>query len=335
MDFAKDFNMMYTRNRHQFSLAIKKKIIALRTLDNWHGLVGCAYDYCVIAICVYLFTLSVWFYPIALIVIGSRQRALATILHESAHYCLARSPKLNHFLGTYLSGYLILQEFNIYTDSHIKKHHAFLGNQQHDPDLIYHHEQGLYTQQSKQNFFKRFILKPLLLLNSFSYLKYLITHRMNASKQYPKQFVAMCGLWVVIFAICGYYKVITQLILLWFIPLVTTAAVFGWFNELAEHYPMSSESRTDLYMSRNRFSHWLEHFLCNTHNEHYHLIHHLYATIPFWNLPKAHQILLEDAEYARINNQKGGIFVSNNHNPPLVKWLLQKFSTNTTQVTHE
>ena len=81
-------------------------------------------------------------------------------------------------------------------------------------------------------------------------------------------------------------------------------------------------------MSRNRFSHWIERFLCNTHNEHYHLIHHLYPTIPFWNLPKAHRILLEDPEYARLNSKKGGIFVSKNKNPSLVSWFINHLPEN-------
>src|SRR3990167_1486788 len=143
--------MMYTRKKHPFSPSIKERVAALRALDNWHAFVAVMYDYLVIAAGIYFFLLSPWLYPISLILIGSRQRALATILHESAHRCIAKSSRLNRFIGTYLSGYLILQELNVYSDSHIKQHHAFLGDKKRDPDLIYHHEQGLYKTQSKQS----------------------------------------------------------------------------------------------------------------------------------------------------------------------------------------
>ena len=56
----------------------------------------------------------------------------------------------------------------------------------------------------------------------------------------------------------------------------------------------------------------------------FHLIHHLYPTIPFWNLSKAHSILLEDETYRARNETAGGIFWSNNKNPSLMRLLLAR-----------
>ncbi|XWK91415.1 MAG: fatty acid desaturase [Phormidium sp.] len=78
-------------------------------------------------------------------------------------------------------------------------------------------------------------------------------------------------------------------------------------------------NQINLYMSRNRHSHWLENFLTGMHNESYHLVHHLNPTIPFWNLPKAHQIYLRDKNYALFDRQAGGIFISANHAPILIQ----------------
>ena len=42
---------------------------------------------------------------------------------------------------------------------------------------------------------------------------------------------------------------------------------------------------------------WLERWLIAPNNVNYHLDHHLYASIPFYNLPKLHNALLENEVY--------------------------------------
>lgn len=55
-----------------------------------------------------------------------------------------------------------------------------------------------------------------------------------------------------------------------------------------------------------------------------HLIHHLFPAIPFWNLKKAHHILMQDDGYRFINERFGGIFVSGNKNLSMWQQLWKK-----------
>lgn len=87
---------------------------------------------------------------------------------------------------------------------------------------------------------------------------------------------------------------------------------------MSEHYPLMNNS-INLYKTRNRHSHWLEKFLTGMHNESYHLVHHLNPAIPFWNVPKAHQIYLQDKNYDQFDRQAGGIFISANNTPSLIQ----------------
>lgn len=48
------------------------------------------------------------------------------------------------------------------------------------------------------------------------------------------------------------------------------------------------------------------------------------SAIPFWNLKKAHFILMQDDEYRSINMQFGGIFISSNKNPSMWQQLWRK-----------
>jgi fatty acid desaturase len=82
----------------------------------------------------------------------------------------------------------------------------------------------------------------------------------------------------------------------------------GWLCEISEHYPLFETGKNNLQMTRNRFAKWWEAWFFSMHNENYHLTHHLYASIPFWNLPKAHSVMMKDEEYALYNSCFGGIF---------------------------
>lgn len=314
--------MGYIRNKYVFHNSILNQINTLRVYDNWHGLIAVLYDYLIIYISVLFFHSNAWLYPVSLILIGSRQRALATLLHESAHCCLAKSRKLNYFIGTFLSGYLIFQEYYTYRDSHVKRHHAYLGDDNKDPDYIYHIHERLYNYSGCISFFGKFVLKPILLFNTISYLGYLIRTRMRPSRQYVQYFFTMYSYWTIIIGAAFYYNLELHLLLFWIIPLITTSVVIGWFNELSEHYPLVKKNKIDLYMTRNRFSHWLEDFIFNTHAESFHLVHHLFPTIPFWKLKKAHKILCEDIQYLKANENCGGIFISSNQRPSLMFKLL-------------
>lgn len=326
--------MDFTRERHQFNPEIRRKLKQLRTLDNWHGIIALLYDYSVIAVGVCFFFINPWLYPVSLLLIGSRQRALATIVHEAAHRCLARSRWLNQFIGSWLSGYLILQEFSAYCESHVKKHHGYLGEAENDPDYQYHLQQKLYDRKSRFTFLVEFIVKPMFLFKVLSYSYYLLRWRLKPQRKYIKGFVKLLVFWVVIISMSIYFQFFFYLMILWFLPLITSAAVIGWFNELSEHYPLVKVNKKDLYMSRNRYSHWVEHFILNTHNENYHLVHHLHPSIPFWHLKKAHHILLDDHEYSTWNDTMGGIFLSSNKVRPLLILLVLEQSFSSSENRH-
>jgi fatty acid desaturase len=127
------------------------------------------------------------------------------------------------------------------------------------------------------------------------------------------------GFSLICFAAIGITLVGWKFILIyWLVPYLTAFQVITWFIELAEHYPLVKNAQYDLYATRNRFSHPIEAFFTSMHGENFHLIHHLFPGVPFWKMKKAHEILLNDNEYARINASFGGIFLSGNY--VMSKW---------------
>jgi fatty acid desaturase len=71
---------------HRFSAEIREQIKELNKTDNWHSLVFFAQDVFWVGLCVLACHLvSWWLYPLALIMVGARQRALSTIFHDCVH----------------------------------------------------------------------------------------------------------------------------------------------------------------------------------------------------------------------------------------------------------
>jgi fatty acid desaturase len=312
---------------YKFPLEIRKQLKPLTRLDDWHSILALIEDYVIILASILITcNLANWFYPVALLLIGSRQRALATLLHESAHGTLAKTRLLNWMLGTFGSGYLIFQQMTAYKRSHSINHHRYLGHPEHDPDFKFYLSEGLYEPISPFSFLLQYIVQPLLLFRVPVYLLYLIRHRLFAKENDRQESLILLSYWLAIAGLAAWLGFWDKLILFWFIPYLTVFQVLGWFIEMSEHYPLLGNSTIDLYLSRNRFSSWYEAFFTSMHNENFHLVHHLLPNVPFWNQPKAHQILMADPNYRSQNTLTGGIFFSNHDRPSILSSILK--STN-------
>jgi fatty acid desaturase len=310
--------------RYKFSQNIKDELKLLTKLDNWHGLLAVLEDYTVIFASILATTcISMWFYPIALILIGSRQRALATLLHESAHNILAKNKTLNWLLGTFASGYLIFQQMAPYKASHCLEHHCHLANPDRDPDFKFYQNEGLYNPLTAREFYIRHIIQPLLFLRVPSYVSYLIQNRFLSNGGRWWESLAILGYWGLIISVTVWLGIGDKIIWFWLVPYFTTFQVIGWFIELSEHYPLLGNNNIDIYLSRNRFSCWYEACLTSIHCENFHLVHHLFPNVPFWNQSKAHQILLADPNYRSHDGDTSGIFFALQSQPSILTSILQ------------
>lgn len=318
-------NLKYKCKIYKFDTSIQKEIKQLSKLDNWHCIQALLEDYFFIFISIFIsYHISWYFYPLSVLIIGARQRALATLLHEASHSTLAKNKYLNFVIGSFFSGYLILQSFTGYKKSHVDYHHRYFGNPLLDPDYYFHISEGLYNPRNSSVFIKKYLIMPLLLAKVPNYLYALIKDRLSIKKTKQIETILMLTYLFTITVLSWVLNCEHLIILFWLIPYLTTFQIIGWFIELSEHYPLVGNNDIDIYMTRNRKSHWLEAFFLSIHNENYHLDHHLNPVTPFWNLPKVHQIRLKDTTYAKINNSAGGIFLSSNKSLSVIQTLVKK-----------
>jgi fatty acid desaturase len=76
---------------------------------------------------------------------------------------------------------------------------------------------------------------------------------------------------------------------------------------LGEHFPLPESERKAVLLTRNRHGRLVERFLLGRHHDNYHLVHHLHAGIPCWNMKRAHRELMADAGYAEWDSMWAGV----------------------------
>ncbi|HXT83499.1 MAG TPA: fatty acid desaturase, partial [Verrucomicrobiae bacterium] len=186
----------------------------------------------------------------------------------------------------------------------------------------YHIKLGLYNRSPL--LLQKKLLRQWLLLAKYikSYSCYIIQNRIYDALSLNENCKNMLIFNAIMLSLFVWLGIIKYYFLFWIIPMLIFYPLIGWLIELSEHYPLVQQNRIDIMMSRNRFSHWLEGLFFNIHNENYHLTHHLKPRVPFWNIKRAHFILMSDEIYCKINQAMGGIFLSRNRQETVLRQLL-------------
>ncbi|MFJ4349256.1 fatty acid desaturase family protein [Pseudomonas sp. NPDC089401] len=316
-------------NKLSLSSAQKRRIKALYARNNYRGLFSILESIAWIGLGVVasqMWGLAGWI--IAMVIIGTRQRALASLLHEAAHGTLFKAKVLNSTVGRVVCGWTILQSFDSYRKSHVLAHHPHISDAQQDPDYSYMLEAGVYANQSRAAFIWKFLITPALGRLTPHYIGYLLRERLGKALQTPKErgeVLCILAFHTAILAASHYAGVMTEVVLLWFVPFVVVYPLVGWYSELAEHFPMmDARYARHSFFSRNRYAGRIEKLFIGMHGDHYHLTHHLLPGLPHWNLGKATEILREDDAFRAWDDHWGGIFSSAQGKVSLLAYLLNE-----------
>lgn len=316
VEYREETRSKASLEKHRFSEDIIKRIRLLNQLDNFHGPLQCLEDWIIILACIAISLLvnqkcsalvAIFVYIVVTCVIGTRMRALAELLHQSAHGTMALNSKLNLILGTVFSGWTVLQSWTGYRRTHVIDHHQFLGNSERDPDFKALIEAGLYGKNIKRSDVIQYLLSIPSPHSTVAYAKYLVINRINPANESNTEKVLRGLFYLLCFIIFLYTRHIGTFILYWIIPTLTTANWVGAFIEFFEHYPLLMKlPHINIFKSRNRICNPIEDFFLGIHNEGYHLVHHIWPRLPAWNLRKAHELMMADSTYRNLHDRKEG-----------------------------
>ncbi|WP_338864392.1 fatty acid desaturase family protein [Myxococcus stipitatus] len=240
------------------------------------------------ALCMYVSWLGL---PLALLIIGSRQRALGNRLHDAAHGNIFLGRSLNQRVGALLCGLPLFEDFELYRVDHLK-HHAFLGHPEKDPDYLSvpSREGRRHTAWSLYVFYVRDA--RLWRASLFAtLLRAPAAHRWRVALWWAVLLGALAllaGAWGAL-----------SFALLWLVSKMTVYHLIKIFAEISDHIGLPPG--TVLGYTRNHPSNVLSFFL-HPHQDNYHVTHHLFPRVPLVNLSRMHQLLLPAPAYAHAHH---------------------------------
>lgn len=246
---------------------------------------------------------------ISLFILGGKQLACAIIMHDTSHRSMFSNPRVNDWIGKWLGAYPIFNDMLRYRPYHIQ-HHLHTGLEE-DPDLLltkgYPAGQKSMIRKWIRDLSGRTGLRGQigLFLMHIDYLQYNLGnkverhvkagdwkhHLRSAARHLPGPLLANGVLFGVLWLLGAPW-----LYLLWFGALITTFQFSTRVRSIAEH-AMSDKPTDPLHNTRTTYANWLERMLFAPHHVNYHMEHHLLMTVPSYNLPRMHRLLLQKGFY--------------------------------------
>ena len=306
--------------------ALPKELIQeLTRRSAWRATLAIFEDLLVLDVAISV-ALAYWPNPfviaIAVVIIGTRQHALFIITHDAAHYLLYERRWLNDLVGRACAMPSGLSMCS-YRVIHRMHHNNLYGEL--DPDTALH---GGYPRG--RVYLMRKLAKDLSGLTAWKTYAYFLfaapalntstnkalrplddtSNRLRDEARRDRNWViAFHAAALVVFAASGY---LLQYLVLWVLPLVTVVQAILRLRAIAEHGATTDFSSPLTAARTNLGPAWLR-WLLFPHNVNHHIEHHLYASVPMYNLPRLHaemqrQGVLRGAEVVCFRTTLGKIF---------------------------
>lgn len=254
--------------------------LPLLRLEVWRPLRDLAFDLAVIGGVLALALAEPWAIPLALLVVGQRQRALGNLMHDAAHRNLTRRRRLNDLLARMLIAPLLFLSLSRYRDLHFR-HHLQLGCAVGDPDLI---PIPAHKARSWQRALLANALSPAALAGSaFGHLADQGMRR--RSRLY------IVGWWAVATGLLAWAatpSAAVQVLALWLAARVSVFHLITTFREMCDHHGLEPGGVFSFTRDLQAPGPWA--WLIHPRHNGYHLTHHLLPAIPYYRLPQAQSL---------------------------------------------
>ena len=253
--------------------------------------------------------------------IGTRQHALFILAHDAAHYRLFEQRWLNDAIGRACATVQGLS-MRTYRVVHRLHHNNLYGPA--DPDTAIH---GGYPRG--RTYLVKKLLKDLTGLTAWKTYAYffgapaintetnVVMRPLNDTsvrlrEEARSDRAVVIGFHVVALAAAAASGYLVQYLVLWILPLLTVVQAILRLRAIAEH-GATTDFSSPLTAARTNLGGRIGEWLIFPHSVNYHIEHHLYASVPHYNLPELHREMmnggvLEGAEVLPFRTTLGKIF---------------------------
>jgi fatty acid desaturase len=266
---------------------------------------------------------SIALYPLWVLLIGSRQHALAILMHDAAHGRVHPDRNWNDAIGELMFAWPLLISMRAYRRVHLA-HHRHLQTPL-DPDWKLWRKFSYYWFPKNRSAVIGEIARFSLgfgAIQIFGMLRHFfklyvrpqdsrVTNESSAeaTASLSRFILPLCGVAVLAGLITAvtWLDAWTTLVLYWVIPLLTATLGIQYVRGLAEHFISENGGPEALSCSRSMSYSLLERILVAPLNVGYHLEHHLYPSVPFYRLKELHHRLMAMPDFRQQAHVTHGV----------------------------
>lgn len=235
------------------------------------------------------------FYFVAAVIIASRQHALLVLMHEAAHFRISKNQLFNDFIGEMFAAFPTMSTLVGYRKHHIQHHRT--TNTDADPDWARKLSLPDWQYPQSGKTIARVFSKQLY-RGGWDWCRFMYMIGKDDRRRVIYWSALSLGM------VASGHAV--AFLMYWIFPLACIFPLIQRIRSTSEHFGLPNEH--EFNGTRNTLAGPIETFLFSPHEVNRHLTHHLFPSIPFYNLSKLHDELLQFEAYAKLGHLNDSFF---------------------------
>ena len=275
-----------------------RELKPLVQLQPWKTALAIALDWGIIIVAIVFGELTgSWLtWLIAIAIIAGRMHALGAMMHDFAHYRFIRNKQLSDWIGDIFLAWPIGTTVDGYRRNHLA-HHRYV-NTDRDPDWSVKIGTRVYTFPQEWRVSVTNFLGYFVGISSVRDMRMAFPRLHGGDAPSRSRLIGRVLFYALFGIIIIYWGVITQYIFYWAIPYFTLFFLFLYIRSVAEHFGETMDYSNELTGTRTVIPYFWERWFFCPHNINFHAEHHLYPSVPYYNLPALSEVLVANEKFS-------------------------------------
>lgn len=287
-------------------MTLEEKVRELSAINPTKFLLYLYLDWLIIIAAIYMHQIynNALVYIISVIIIATRQQALGVLSHDVVHFRFLNNRKLADIIGNIFMTWPLFFTIPGYRSMHLR-HHSKV-NTDEDPDWVRRKGKSDWVYPMTKRKLYTMLFLDISGLNLYQNIQKIFLPKTDKKlkedfKSAGTSYYISMGLYYFIGAvIITYFQAWNMFLIYWVVPYFTFFKLIKRLRAVGEHFGIPSEDIKEI--TRTTLCHPIEEFIFSQHQINYHIEHHRWAGIPFYNLPKLHKFLEQSGELEKLGH---------------------------------